>query len=90
MFRDLPARAHLGICASVWADSGDPSGWGVTPGSDHQAEARRWTQTAWPLFHVFTAVLAVGHGTRPRVCEKRHRLAFSPGDDKKCSLRNDR
>ena len=47
-----------------------------------QAEARRWTQTAWPLFHVFTAVLAVGHGTRPRVCEKRHRLAFSPEDDK--------
>lgn len=32
-----------------------------------QAEARRWTQTARPLFRVFTAVLAVGHGTRPRV-----------------------
>lgn len=26
-----------GICASVWADSGDPSGWGVTPGSDHSS-----------------------------------------------------
>ena len=35
VLRDLPAWAHLGVCASAWADSGDPSGWGVTPGSDH-------------------------------------------------------